>query len=65
MKAKNSYMFENKKDVNSGNQCQDQVGTAKHKMSVRPTKDILINNNPEEEDDKIENLKRIKKILKT
>lgn len=56
-------MFENKKDVNSGNQCYDYVGTAKHKMSVRPTKDILINQNPEEEDEKIENLKRIKSIV--
>jgi len=32
-------------------------------MSVRPTKDIQINHNPEEEDDKIENLKRIKSIV--
>lgn len=39
------------------------MGTAKHKMSVRPTKDIQINHNPEEEDDKIENLKRIKSIV--
>lgn len=57
-------MFENKKDINSGNQCYDYVGTAKLKMSVRPTKDIQITSNPEEEgDEKIENLKRIKSIV--
>eukprot|EP00801_Mesodinium_rubrum_P005040 Mrub_05043.p1 GENE.Mrub_05043~~Mrub_05043.p1 ORF type:complete len:379 (+),score=92.30 Mrub_05043:3-1139(+) len=63
IKAKNSFIFENKKDINTGNLCYDYVGTTKYKMSARPTKDILqINQNPEE-DEKIENLKRIKSIV--
>jgi len=63
MKAKNSYIFENKKDLNTGNLCYDYVGTTKYKMSARPTKDIVQINQNQDDDEKIENLKRIKSIV--